>query len=83
MGINLGALFSPLVCGTLGQRYGWHYGFSAAGAGMLIGLLVYWLGQRHLPEIVPMRNSSESVCQQPLTGREWRAIAGLLVLARG
>ena len=39
MGINLGALFSPLVCGTLGQKFGWHYGFASAGVGMLIGLV--------------------------------------------
>ena len=38
MGINLGAFFSPLVCGTLGQLYGWHYGFAAAGFGMVAGL---------------------------------------------
>lgn len=49
MGINLGAFFSPLVCGTLGQRYGWHYGFTAAGVGMLVGLLVYHFGAKHLP----------------------------------
>ncbi len=49
MGVNLGAFFSPLVCGTLGQKYGWHYGFTAAGIGMLIGLLVYHFAQPHLP----------------------------------
>src|SRR5262249_38176305 len=35
VGINLGAFFSPLVCGTLGEELGWHYGFAAAGVGML------------------------------------------------
>ncbi len=49
MGINLGAVFSPLVCGTLGQVYGWHYGFTAAGIGMLAGLLVYHFGRKLLP----------------------------------
>ncbi len=49
MGVNLGAFFSPLVCGTLGQKVGWHYGFAAAGIGMLIGLAVYHFGQKHLP----------------------------------
>ncbi len=43
MGINLGAFFSPLVCGTLGERLGWHYGFAAAGVGMVFGLLQYVL----------------------------------------
>jgi POT family proton-dependent oligopeptide transporter len=48
VGINLGAFFSPLVCGTLGEVYGWHYGFGAAGVGMLIGLGVYLWGRRFL-----------------------------------
>ena len=48
MGINLGAFFAPLVCGTLGEVYGWHYGFGAAGIGMCLGLGVYVLGSRHL-----------------------------------
>ncbi len=38
MGINLGSFFSGLVCGTLGQKIGWHYGFASAGVGMAIGL---------------------------------------------
>jgi POT family proton-dependent oligopeptide transporter len=41
MGINLGALFGPLVCAWLAARYGWSYGFGAAGVGMLIGLIFY------------------------------------------
>jgi POT family proton-dependent oligopeptide transporter len=40
MGINIGAFLGPLVCSTLGEsdRFGWHYGFAAAGVGMVIGL---------------------------------------------
>ena len=49
VGINLGAFFSPLVCGTLGEELGWHYGFAAAGFGMLIGLGIYLLPRRSLP----------------------------------
>ncbi len=48
MGINLGALVAPLVCGTLGEQYNWHYGFGAAGVGMTIGLIQYVLGAKHL-----------------------------------
>lgn len=44
MGINLGAAIAPLVCGWLGEAYGWHYGFGAAGVGMLLGLIVFWRG---------------------------------------
>ena len=49
MGVNLGAFLAPLVCGFLGETFGWHWGFGAAGIGMLLGLLVYVLGRRHLP----------------------------------
>jgi proton-dependent oligopeptide transporter, POT family len=48
MGINLGALISPLICGYLGQKIGWHWGFGAAGVGMTIGLVQYVMSQRHL-----------------------------------
>ncbi len=44
MGINIGAWLSPLVCGWLGAEYGWHYGFGAAGIGMMVGLIVFWQG---------------------------------------
>ncbi len=45
MGINLGALLSPLACGYLGERYGWHWGFGLAGIGMLAGLFVFLRAQ--------------------------------------
>lgn len=44
MGINVGAFLSPLVCGWLGETYGWHYGFGLAGVGMLVGVFVFWRG---------------------------------------
>lgn len=50
MGINLGAFLAPLVCGYLGQRVSWHVGFAAAGVGMVIGLIQYVLGSKHLGE---------------------------------
>jgi POT family proton-dependent oligopeptide transporter len=43
MGINIGALAAPLITGYLGERVGWHYGFGAAGVGMVIGLITYKL----------------------------------------
>lgn len=43
MGINLGALLSPIVAGTLGEKVGWHYGFGAAAVGMILGLICYQL----------------------------------------
>jgi proton-dependent oligopeptide transporter, POT family len=49
VGINIGAFFSPLVCGTLGEEIGWAYGFGAAGIGMLIALGIYLVALRILP----------------------------------
>jgi proton-dependent oligopeptide transporter, POT family len=49
MGINIGGAAAPLLCGWLGQTYGWSYGFGLAGLGMLLGLAVFLYGQRYLP----------------------------------
>jgi POT family proton-dependent oligopeptide transporter len=49
VGVNLGGLLAPLACGTVGEIYGWHWGFTIAGVGMIIGLLVYLMGGRYLP----------------------------------
>ena len=54
IGINVGAFLGPLVCGGLAQspRFGWHYGFAAAGVGMVLGLIVYLMGRdKYLPGI--------------------------------
>lgn len=47
-GINVGALFASLICGYLGETFGWKYGFGAAGIGMLLGLTVFLSGQKYL-----------------------------------
>ena len=47
-GINIGALVGPLICGYLGERVNWHLGFSAAGIGMILGLIQYRWGGRYL-----------------------------------
>lgn len=49
VGVNIGGFLAPLVCGTLGELYGWHWGFGAAGVGMVAGLAIYLWGQRYLP----------------------------------
>jgi POT family proton-dependent oligopeptide transporter len=49
VGINIGAFLAPLVCGTLGEKVGWHYGFAAAGVGMAVGLFAYLTGLPVLP----------------------------------
>lgn len=49
VGVNLGGVLAPLVCGTLGELFGWHWGFATAGVGMVAGLLIYMWGSRYLP----------------------------------
>jgi proton-dependent oligopeptide transporter, POT family len=49
VGLNIGGFLAPLVCGTLGELYGWHYGFGAAGIGMFLGLMIYVFGRQYLP----------------------------------
>lgn len=48
MGINIGALLGQIICGYLGERVGWHYGFGAAGAFMVLGLVFYRSGSARL-----------------------------------
>lgn len=81
MGVNLGAFFSPFVCGTLGQKVGWHYGFGAAGIGMLIGLLVYHLGRKHLPQELQVRGTGTRAVKKeahaPLTKEDYKRVFAL------
>jgi POT family proton-dependent oligopeptide transporter len=80
VGVNVGGFLAPLVCGTLGEAYGWHWGFGAAGIGMLGGLVIYLAGERYLPAprtpatIVPPADEKRSA-----TGRD----TFLLLLAVG
>lgn len=48
MGINLGSFLATIICGWLGENYGWSYGFGAAGVGMFFGLVTFIAGKRHL-----------------------------------
>jgi POT family proton-dependent oligopeptide transporter len=81
MGINLGAFFSPLICGTLGQKLGWHYGFGAAGVGMVLGLILYLWGRKFLaPEVLARTKEARKLERQPLTKDEWRRVWALVVL---
>lgn len=81
LGINAGVIASPLVVGTLGEVYGWHYGFGAAGVGMLIGLVIYIAGQKHLPaeHFVP-KTIAGKVTPPKLARGEWPAVIALILL---
>jgi len=76
-GINIGSVTGPLACGALAALYGWHAGFGAAGALMIVGLIVYLSGQRHLPG---RRPRAERLAYPPLTPAE-RKRTWLLILA--
>ena len=80
MGINLGSLIGQLICGYLGERVGWHYGFGAAGIFMLIGLTQYrltghYLGQAGLP-FIRTEDKETSLRRQ----RDWRSVQGSLLV---
>lgn len=77
-GINIGAAAGPLVTGGIAAVYGWHAGFGVAAALMLLALVVYVAGQRHLP---PSRPAGERrVRRAPLNPAERRRIWALFVL---
>jgi proton-dependent oligopeptide transporter, POT family len=78
VGINIGAFFSPLVSGTLGETLGWHYGFASAGVGMAIGLLTYLIGSPSLPADRPRQRKPEPASGD--SARSRRALLGVLAL---
>ncbi len=84
MGVNVGAFLSPLVCGTLGQMVGWHWGFGAAGVGMMIGLAIYWLTSGLVPKGTSALSAGSAgraaAPKQPLTSRDWFAMGALVFL---
>jgi len=80
-GIQIAVIISPLVCGTLGQKVGWHWGFGAAGVGMVIGLIVYLSGRRFLPPEPPPRRKAEGgASRAPFSPRDVRAMVVLVAL---
>jgi POT family proton-dependent oligopeptide transporter len=80
VGINIGAFLAPLVCGTLGEKVGWHYGFAAAGVGMCIGLAIYLYALPLLPPDELHKARAAHVERKPLDRDQWRAVVALLIL---
>jgi proton-dependent oligopeptide transporter, POT family len=80
VGINIGAFLAPLVCGTLGEELGWHYGFAAAGAGMTIALAVYLYAAPMLPPDEMHKAMAAGRAEKPLDRNEWRAVLALIAL---
>lgn len=77
--INGAVVASPLVCGTLGEKVGWHWGFGAAGVGMVLGLIIYLAGRKWLP---PETVGNKQAVKAPRTGltREEKIQIAILVL---
>lgn len=79
MGINLGALIAPWVCGTLGEKVGWHWGFAAAGIGMVLGLIQYRLTRHHLGEAGRYPSRSGDVAKDAADRRKSLIILGVSI----
>ena len=84
LGINGGVIFGPMITGYLGQGIAWHYGFGAAGVAMLIALLIYLGGLKHLPPDPPRgaKARAEAKAQAgPRAAMTSREVAVLVLLA--
>lgn len=82
MGINLGAFFSPLVCGFLGETVGWHWGFASAGVGMLFGLMFFMGGQHHLGDAgLKPKPPAPGQRHEPLTREDWQRLVVVTTLS--
>ena len=84
IGINIGAFLSSLIVGTVGEVYGWHYGFGLAGIGMAAGLIQYLFGQKYLKSVGNFLGDSENKTEKeamnkPLTKIEKDRVVVLLI----
>jgi POT family proton-dependent oligopeptide transporter len=78
VGINIGGFLAPLICGALGEFYGWHWGFGAAGVGMLLGLVIYILGGKHLPDQIRTVKQNPAPTAPPARTGKYRSTFILL-----
>jgi POT family proton-dependent oligopeptide transporter len=87
MGINLGAFIAPLICTPLGQNINWHFGFAAAGVGMVCGLIQYVYGRKYLVPVSPATKSTIVASAEETRGpsptfthEDWGRISAALIL---
>jgi POT family proton-dependent oligopeptide transporter len=81
MGINLGAFFGPLVTGTLGENNNWHWGFGAAGVGMVFGLIQYRAGMKHLGTLGMLKSTESPDVLAARARNVYLTLAGVLAAA--
>ena len=79
LSIQVAVIVSPFVCGTLGESVGWHWGFGAAGVGMLLGLLTYLRGRYAFAKERILKDSG-TVARPPMTTRDKKALLLLILL---
>jgi proton-dependent oligopeptide transporter, POT family len=94
MGINIGAIMAPLVCGWLAESSSfkaflanqgfdpvrsWHWAFATAGIGMLVGLAVFSARRRQLPSAGP-KQATAAITSPTLTRHEWRRVVAIGIL---
>ena len=82
LAVQIAVILAPIVCGTLGEKVAWHWGFGAAGVGMLIGLAVYLTGRRWLPPEPALDAAARKAAapRAPMTRAEKARLALLVAL---
>lgn len=78
MGINLGAIMGPFLCGTVGEKVNYHWGFSIAGFGMLIGLIQYRMGTKYLGE-AGLHTDSDDPAAKAVLSRKFFAVTATVL----
>jgi POT family proton-dependent oligopeptide transporter len=81
LAVQIAVILAPIVCGTLGEKVAWHWGFGAAGVGMVIGLFVYLAGRRWLPpETLRDPATHTKLARPPMSGAEKARLVLLVAL---
>jgi POT family proton-dependent oligopeptide transporter len=80
MGINIGAFSASLLCGYLGETYGWAYGFGAAGIGMLLGLIIFLWGQKYLQGLAEPPSEKYKEISMGISYENWAYISGIFMV---
>jgi POT family proton-dependent oligopeptide transporter len=78
--INAGVILASPIAGTLGQEVGWHWGFGCAGVVMVLGMIIYLAGRRHLPRERQVARRDEPRVREPLTREDWIRVLYIEIL---
>ena len=81
MGINIGAFLGPILCGLLGEKVNWHYGFGLAGIGMILGLIQYVKTQKYLGDSGTLNLDAAGEAARVKDRNRFYGVMGVLVAA--